>query len=757
MLSKSGLTFTHTNSLRLANAFSRAVRKGGLRLRLTGQPFQVLAILLDQPGAVVSREEFQKRLWPDTFVDVDHNLNAAINKIREALGDSSENPRFVETLPRRGYRFIATVDRVGNGAKPATITSAEATPLRQWRVLGRLILSGALILLVVGGALVYRGSHVPATPKQRGLTRVTFDQGLQIGSTWSPDGRFIAYSSDRGGKFDIWVQQVSGGDPVQITKGAGQNWQPEWSPDGKYIAYRSEEGEGGLYIIPALGGAALERKISSFGYFARWSPESSRILFQTSGFVIGNRFYVVNLDGSSPREVLTDVLAHHQVISAAWHPDGKRISAWVADRGGVPAPNFWTEPIEGGAIVKSEFPKELLKQIEEVAAGPGIAEWRLDFKFCWAPSGRAIYFERTFRGARNNWRMNVNPLTLQPTTVERLTTSPGLDAELSISPDGSKLAFTGESQQIRAWAFPFDATQGRVTGPGQPVTSPGIEAWMLDLSRDGKKLSIAGHRAGQWGMWGMSISNGREEPTAASDSNYERDLPLWSPDGNRLAYSRTNRSTQEVQIVEWSRESRNEEPLAAWNSQVGGVFDWSPDGMSLLMSRLNEGTGRSEIWLLPVSTRPHAETTARRITSDPKYDLWQPHFSPNGRWIVFEAATNSPTIIESALYVASAAGGAWTRITNGKQWDGKPRWSPDGKMIYFLSGRIGFFNLWGVRFDPVKGRRQGEPFPVTSFESRTLMIPKHIPTVEISLTKDRLVVPLAQVSGSIWILDNVDR
>ena len=86
------------------------LRKGGLKLKLSGQPFQVLAILLERPGEVVTREELQKRLWPDTFVDVDHNLNTAINKIREALGDSSENPRFVETLPRRGYRFIAPVE-----------------------------------------------------------------------------------------------------------------------------------------------------------------------------------------------------------------------------------------------------------------------------------------------------------------------------------------------------------------------------------------------------------------------------------------------------------------------------------------------------------------------------------------------------------------------------------------------------------------------------------------------------------------------
>ena len=81
-----------------------------MKLKFAGQPFQVLSILLERPGEVVTREELQKRLWPDTFVDVDHNLNTAINKIREVLGDSAESPRFVETLPRRGYRFIGELE-----------------------------------------------------------------------------------------------------------------------------------------------------------------------------------------------------------------------------------------------------------------------------------------------------------------------------------------------------------------------------------------------------------------------------------------------------------------------------------------------------------------------------------------------------------------------------------------------------------------------------------------------------------------------
>src|SRR3954453_23587220 len=104
------------------------LRKAGVKLKLTGQPFQVLAILLERPGQVVTREELQKRLWSDTFVDFDHNLNTAINKIREVLGDSAESPRFVETLPRRGYRFVAAVEAGQIVAGPSSVRQKWREP-----------------------------------------------------------------------------------------------------------------------------------------------------------------------------------------------------------------------------------------------------------------------------------------------------------------------------------------------------------------------------------------------------------------------------------------------------------------------------------------------------------------------------------------------------------------------------------------------------------------------------------------------------
>jgi Tol biopolymer transport system component/DNA-binding winged helix-turn-helix (wHTH) protein len=758
---------------------AQELRKGGLRLKLSGQPFQVLAILLEQPGVVVTREELQKRLWPDTFVDVDHNLNTAINKIREVLGDSAENPRFVETLPRRGYRFIAPLDNAENGVKRATIMSSDTAAPRRWRILGVALLFGALALLAGTGFLVYKGRRVPASPRQRTLTRLTFDEGLQFGPTWSPDGHYIAYSSDRGGKLDIWVQQVSGGDAVQVTKGPGHNWQPDWSPDGKYIAYRSERGDGGIYIVPALGGVGLERKIAAFGHHPRWSPDSAQILFDalfTPLVDSMHRFYVTRLDGSAPRELLAEVIARLDLLptSAGWHPDGKRVSlfSWGpqgADSISSPRsrhPTYlWTVPLDGGVPVRSELALQVREELRRIGTSEG-AEYEVGYRdFSWAPSGKTIYFDQDFRGARNIWRMTIDPATLRGTAIERLTFGPGPDSGVALSPDGKRIAFAAQSEHIGSMLFPFDPNTGQISGSGESVTSPGMLAFEESLSRDGTKLAFCAVRAGKWELWQRSLTDGREEPLIADDDQLT--YPQWSSDGRRLVYTRSKASgsaiTATSQILMWSAETRTEEPVTGTMDLGAIVYDLSPDDKELLVSRnsgqehTGAGNRRSEVWRLSLGSAPHAETSARKLISDPAYHIWQPHFSPNGRWIVFEATRPVTEGVESTLYVMPSAGGQWTRITDGKQWDDKPRWSPDGRTIYFLSRRRGFFNVWGIHFDPEKGRPAGEPFRVSAFERPRLMVPHMISPVALSITKNRLLLTMSKVSGGIWVLDNVDR
>jgi eukaryotic-like serine/threonine-protein kinase len=163
---------------------------------------------------------------------------------------------------------------------------------------------------------------------QRSLTRLTFGPGLQTDVTFSPDGRFIAYSSDRAGNFDIWVQPVAGGDPVQVTKSPSQDTQPDWSPDGSMIVFRSNRSSGGLYLIPALGGQ--ERQLASFGSHPKWATNGGEIFFLVGSDLEGlkslARFYTVSPDGGTPRELAASFLVKGLWTWVAAHPDG-RVSA----------------------------------------------------------------------------------------------------------------------------------------------------------------------------------------------------------------------------------------------------------------------------------------------------------------------------------------------------------------------------------------------------------------------------------------------
>jgi len=128
------------------------LRKQGLRIRLQEQPFQVLELLTERPGEVVTREELQKRIWPsNTFVGFDHGLYNAVKKLREALGDAAETPRFIETVPRRGYRFVASVVR-NEGAQPddAVLPSRMDVPLRRWHSYARIAIAAGVVLVLIG-------------------------------------------------------------------------------------------------------------------------------------------------------------------------------------------------------------------------------------------------------------------------------------------------------------------------------------------------------------------------------------------------------------------------------------------------------------------------------------------------------------------------------------------------------------------------------------------------------------------------------
>ena len=233
-------------------------QNGQRQLLLPEQMFLVLATLTRQPGDLVTREELASMLWGnDVNVDFDGGINAVIRRLRDVLGDSAIAPRFIETLPRRGYRFIARVEpatlpSIEPAVAPAATSTVAPDRSRTWLI----VLAGAVVLTV--GVASWRRMPQGRVAE---LTRLTSTSGLNTDPTLSPDGAFAAYASDRAGKgsLDIWVQPVAGGDPIQLTDSPDDEAEPAFSPDGAKVVFAnrfSERNVTGVYVIDALGGDA---------------------------------------------------------------------------------------------------------------------------------------------------------------------------------------------------------------------------------------------------------------------------------------------------------------------------------------------------------------------------------------------------------------------------------------------------------------------------------------------------------------------
>jgi DNA-binding winged helix-turn-helix (wHTH) protein len=325
------------------------LRKHGVLIRLQEQPFRVLAALVERPGETVTREELRERIWGnDTFVDFEQSLNKAVNRVREALHDDAARPQYVETIPRRGYRFVAPVTRiepqrsVGPSSSPSNSQPRESQSRSLW--LGK---TAALVVTLV---LVFVGVIATVWLKRlnphavREVRHITFS-GYR--AALSRDGKLLAYTSNVGGDVPhIWVRQTAGGEAVQVTKGPDMDNAADFSPDGTRIAFFSARERGGIYIAPTLPGeptivvsgieAAYPRSSLS-GHEAinpRFSPSGNEILFWHDG-----KAFMVSVDGGHPvpLAVNQDFLLDY----ALWAPSGKAIIFYGARIREPDKPDSW--------------------------------------------------------------------------------------------------------------------------------------------------------------------------------------------------------------------------------------------------------------------------------------------------------------------------------------------------------------------------------------------------------------------------------
>jgi Tol biopolymer transport system component len=644
---------------------------------------------------------------------------------------------------------------VSTGVAPRPQSGAEHVVRQLARHKVAMALVACVLALSAGGAWwAVRSRHgandvVRSTaPVQRTLTRLTSGSGLQTDVTWSPDGRFIAYAADRTGNFDIWVQSVGGGDPVQVTRSAAQDTQPDWSPDGSTLVFRSERDGGGLFLVPALGG--VERQLTSFGSYPFWSPDNSEILFVDEAG-LGSiesplRLFAVPAEEGPPRAILADFLVGGSWSWIARHPDG-RISVLGHHR--QLGRGFFTMARDGTRLVQSkESPDFPLR----VYAGGGFVRRR----FRWHPSGSALYVQTESNGVSNLWRVRVDPNTLRWVSAERLTTGVGPDVTPALSRDGTRLAFSTEQQSARLWVFPLDPVARRL-GTGKPVTEDDAKAVTFDLSPDGQSLAYTLKRPGidRTEVWITNIVDGTSQLVAPNAVD-----PCWSPDGKAIAYhyAREDRQppTGRVAVRQLGGQERF---ISRWSTNVFMDFDWSAEPGLVGTYLVFPFAGETSLALWP-TTKPDADKPERVLISKPKTGLWQGHFSPNGRWLSFVAIRiDRPSTLEIAVAPADGARPErWIRIAADHTWPDKPRWAPDGRTLYFLSRHpTSYFNLWAVRFDPERGTPVDQPFALTQFDSPSLVISPEMSSSDMDVSSHHAVLTIKTVTGSIWMLDNVDK
>ena len=414
------------------------LRRNGIKIRLQEQPFQVLAMLLEHPGEIVTREELHSRLWPaDTFVDFDHGLNAAVKRLRDALGDSAENPRFIETLARRGYRLLAPV----NGAAHETAPRRHSGP--SWRV-GL----AAAVLLLAGIVVGWHAGHRSAAAVRFTERRLTAnpENDPVFSAAISPDGRYLAFA----GRTGIFLRAVETGEthPVTIPDG-GKTHLVSWFPDGSHVlATRSSSAteRPSLWSVSVFGGAS--RKLMDAAELGAVSPDGSQIVF-VRGDYGHEEIWQMQSDGQHPHKILGQ--PGEDCESVVWSPSGNRI-----------------------AFVRSAYRKgweeaDVSLGIYDLVSGKTnylFSNGQLRAALAWSPDGRLIYSlaePPPNQNDSNLWAIKVdthgNQAGGQPV---RLTSGPDGKMRASLSGDGKRLTFLRWTESPAIYVSEVEPGGGRL-------------------------------------------------------------------------------------------------------------------------------------------------------------------------------------------------------------------------------------------------------------------------------------------------------
>jgi DNA-binding winged helix-turn-helix (wHTH) protein/WD40 repeat protein len=649
------------------------LRRDGLGLKLQGQPVQILESLLEKRGQLVTREELREQLWAsNTFVDFDHSLNTAIKKLRQALGDEADTPRYIETLPRRGYRFIGEVSAEGrvqnSGAEPlvdegiidkvaTTLADAAINVVTDSRRAPRRVLwlvATAAALLAIAAAVYW--STKPAPPPRivgsHALTHTGYQKEWSLWGTTRlvADVANVYFVENRPSGPVLMRAAVNGKGVSELPVAIGpENGLRDITKDGSELLLGLndfKEDREDAWIQPLLGGPA--RLVAKDTRWARFTPGNDEIIFSR-----GDRdLYRVRIDGTDTRLIVAGLPG---ITELAISPDERRI------RFGVEPGDFLWEVGSDGSN-----PHRILSEHEAIMK---VGNWSPDGKYffftSWSGDRRDLWVLPEKKGWFQNGEGSPIQLTFGPMSIE----SPLLGG------DNQKVYVTGLERHGELTVY--DSEAGRFV----PYLD-GLPACYVDFSRDGLWMAYVSYPEGS--LWRSRVDGSERRQLTVPPMAIIN--PRWSPDGKLIAFNEFangDRSrmgpftTRRIYAI--SRDGGGPMLLAG---DVVADAAWSRDGGSIVYARRTPD-GQFELDMLDLKSQ--TTTIVPGSTG-----MVSPRWSPDGKYL---AAMKWPN---TKLTLFDIATQRWSALLEGGvfAW---PSWSRDSKFVYVQEAHQRFIVRVGVK------------------------------------------------------------
>jgi Tol biopolymer transport system component/DNA-binding winged helix-turn-helix (wHTH) protein len=510
-----------------ADMRSGELRKNGSRVKLQAQPFRLLVLLLKNCGEVVTRDEICRELWPDnTFVDFEHGLAAAVNKVREAIGDSAEKPKYIETLAKRGYRFIGKIKPEEPEVIPsvwrdesqqlAAVSKPKAGVGGRWKV-GLLALAFAAGVGVLLFLLVRRPNNTRNSDPMTAFPFTT-DPGIETAPSISPDGSRIVFSWDkriRNGlerpQYDLYVKAIGSETVLRLTNHPSTWISSTWSPDGTQIAFhRLAPGDNGIYVVPALGGPERKLVTTRTPYHVAapisWSPDGKWLAYSdTENSEPGDRVFLLNMETLETHEFPHDPSCNHEARLTFSH-SGRDLAILC--------------------VHSTAFFEYFITNLEGTSKRPLVAIHDFVSPLVWAGDDKSVILVR-----ENPSGNEFEEIQVRDGSVRKLPLPAG--DWPAISGDGHKLAFSLAANHVNIWRRDLSHPKA----PPVQMFASTLQQNNARYSPDAKHVVFASTRSGVWSVWLADIDGSNlVQISHGSPAGF----PRWSPDSQKIVFEVEN-------------------------------------------------------------------------------------------------------------------------------------------------------------------------------------------------------------------------